>query len=110
LDVFLYLEHVEKIADSHSQPPTPPLPRTESYPGIGAPLSDGVVQPWERDAPGCRETNLQNSLYYPVATCEEYKSIQCGINKQGMKRYYDHMLKEENTTLRFPSLKYVDCI
>jgi hypothetical protein len=110
LDVFLYQEHVEKIADLQSQPPTPPLPRTESYPGTGAPLSDGVVQPWERDALGCREMNLQNSLYYPVATREEYNYIQCGIKKLRMKRYYDHMLKEENTTLRFPSLKYVDCI
>jgi len=102
-DAFPYLEHLEHITDSESQPPLPPLPQMETYPGAGAPLSDYIAVPWKRDAQGFLETNLQNNSYYPFATLEEYKYIQCGIKKKGMKTYYDNVLKEENTMLHFPS-------
>jgi len=108
LDVFRYLEHVENITDSEYEPPPAALPRTETYPGAGALLSDYIAQPWEHDAQGCLETTLKNNRYYPFAMCKEYKYIQCAIMKQGMKSYYDNVVKEEDTAVRFRSFKNRD--
>jgi hypothetical protein len=110
LDVHPYLEYVENIADSESQPLPSLLRRTESYPSAGTLLSDHIAEPLKRNTQVFLKPTLQNNPYYLFAKHEEYKYIQCGIKKKGMKKYYDNMLKEENTALRFPSFKTGDGI
>jgi len=108
LDTFPYHEHIQNIADSESIPRPPHLLQTETDPGAGAPLSDSIAEPWERDAQGILKTNQQNNPYYPFAMCKEYKYIQGRINEKGMKTYYDNMLKEVNTALHCPTFNNGD--
>jgi hypothetical protein len=85
LDVFPYLEHIDNIADSESQPPPPLVPPIEIYPGAGGLLSNYIAEPWGWDTHGCQEMNLQNNPYHPFVTCEEYNDIQGWIKQKGMK-------------------------
>jgi len=87
LDVFPKLQNVENIADSESQPPPPALQWAETYRRAGAELCNYIAEPWEYDTQGSHETNLQNNPYYMFVTSEDYKYIQRGIKKKGMKTY-----------------------
>jgi hypothetical protein len=58
LDMFPSLKHVEIITDSESQPP-PSLQRMKIYKGTRAWQINLIAEPWEREAQGCLETNLQ---------------------------------------------------
>jgi len=75
------------------------------YPSAGAPLSDYIIEPWERNAQGFLELYLQSNPYYPFAMGEEYKHIQCGLKMKGMKTFYDTILNEGNTALHLQSFK-----
>jgi hypothetical protein len=108
LDAFPYLEHIKNITDSESQPPPPPQPQTEIYPGAGAPLSHYIAESCERDTQGSCKTNPRNNPYNPCGMRVEYKFIQCGIKKKGMKSYCDNVLKEGKKVLRVPTFKNGD--
>jgi len=109
-DVFPYLEHIESITDSESQPPPPPLWYMQTYPSAGTPLSDYITPPWEGDTQSCLETTPQNNAYFQFVTRGEFRYIQCGMIMKGMKTYYDNGLKGENTALCFRTFKKWECI
>jgi hypothetical protein len=102
LDAAAYLDHIQNITESESPSPPPPIHWNEIFPCGGAPQSDYIPEPLEHDAQDCLEMNLQYNPYYPFPTCEEDQYIRCGVKMKGMKTYYDTVLEEENTALRFP--------
>jgi hypothetical protein len=110
LDVYPYLEHIETIADTESQPYSPPQLHTDTYPGAGAPLCKSIAYPWEPDAQGFLQMYLQNNAYSRSAMRGEYQYIQCGIMKKGMQTYYHNVLEEEINSLHFRSFKNADGI
>ena len=101
LDAFPYIKHVENVADSESQPPTPPVALPDKHPSASAPLEDNIAEPWEPDAQGCLEKKLQSNPYYLFAMGEKYNYIRCGIRKKQMKTYSDNVLKKGHTALLF---------
>jgi hypothetical protein len=103
--LFRYLKHVQNITDSQCQPLPPVLQQTEIYPGSSATLIDYIAEPWKHNTQGGIETNLQHNPYYLFAIGEEYKYIQSGIGKEGMKMYCHTVRKEENSTMHRPSIK-----
>jgi len=107
LAAFPYVKHSDNVADSESQPP-PHLARMDIYPSTGAPQIECNAESLKRDAQGCLETNLPNIPYYLCATRDEYKYIECGIEKTVIKTYYDKVLKKEKTPLHYPSFKNRD--
>jgi hypothetical protein len=103
LHSFPYRQEVENIADLESQAPRPTLLQMELYLCASPPLIDYIAEPLPRDTESCFETTLKTNPNYLFPTHELYKSIQCGIKMKGMKMYYDNLLKEANSALRFPS-------
>jgi hypothetical protein len=66
-------------------------------------VSDHIAELWERNAQDYLKTNVPHNPYYPFTTHAEYIYIQGGIKVEGMKKYYDNVLKVENTVLGFPN-------
>jgi len=83
------------------------VPRKETYPGAGPPLSDCIADLWESDTHSCLETNLENNPYYPFVTREQYKYIQCGIKKKGMKTYYDNVVRARTPAFGLVGIRMV---
>ena len=106
--MFKYLEHGEYITDSDPQPPPPPVPRSQTELRTGALLRNYIAEPWQPNTQSWLETTRQRNPHFLFATLEDYKYIQCGIKKKGIKTYYDNMLKEGNTTLCLKSFKNGD--
>jgi hypothetical protein len=100
LNGFPYLEHIQKITDSESQPP-PPLPRSEIFHCAAAQLIHFISEPWERDTQDCLDTYLQLNPYNLFATREEYKYIKWGNKKNSMMTFYNNAMKKEYTVLHF---------
>jgi len=110
LDQFRYFEYAENIAASMTYQARPPLLCKETFPGVWAPLTNYSAQLFEHNTQSFLERNWQNNSYYPFVMRQQYKYIQCGIRKKGVKMYYHNMRQEENPTLCFLSFKTEDWV
>jgi hypothetical protein len=82
----------------------------KTYPRTSSLLCDYIAEEWKPNAQGCLMSNVQYNPNSQFVTSEEYKYIQSWIEKIGTKTYYDNMLKEDYTTLCFPSFKNGDSV
>jgi len=81
LDAFPYLEQIQNIADSESQPPPPALPWMETYPSAGALLSEYIAEPWEHDAQGALRRT-----YKTIPTTHLRRMKSTNISSVGSRR------------------------